>query len=269
MTGRVLIVNVAVVDPPGTTVLEGTVATLVFPLESVTTAPAAGAGPLSVTVPVDGLPPRTELGLNVTELSVAAVTPKFALRVALPYVPEMVTVVLDATGTVLTAKVAVVLLAGIVTDAGTAATELLLLESNIVAPLAGAGPLSVTVPVDGLPPGSEVGRNDTELRVAAVTVNAAVRVVLPYTAETVAVVLASTGTVVTVNVAVMLLAGTVTVAGTVAADGLLLDRRITAPPAPAGPLRVTVPVDGVPPRTEVGLTETTVSAAAETFRLAF
>jgi len=85
----------------------------------------------------------------------------------------------------------------------------------------------------------------------------------------VVVVLAGTGIVATVNVAVMLLAGTVTVAGTVAADGLLLDRRITAPPAPAGPLRVTVPVDGVPPRTEVGLTETAVSTAAETLRLAF
>jgi hypothetical protein len=42
------------------------------------------------------------------------------------------------------------------------------------------------------------------------------------------------------------------VAGTVAAATLLLDRDTSAPPTGAGPVSVTVPVDGVPPGTLVG-----------------
>jgi hypothetical protein len=48
-------------------------------------------------------------------------------------------------------------------------------------------------------------------------------------------------------------AGTVTLAGTAATPVLLLERETTAPPAGAGPLRVTVPVEDVPPVTLVGL----------------
>jgi hypothetical protein len=42
------------------------------------------------------------------------------------------------------------------------------------------------------------------------------------------------------------------VAGTVAPATLLLDRDTSAPPAGAGPLSVTVPVEVVPPETLVG-----------------
>ena len=71
-TGAVATENVAVVAPETTVTLTGNVATEVLLLLIVTTAPLAGAGPFSVTVPDDELPPRTDVGLNVTELSVAA-----------------------------------------------------------------------------------------------------------------------------------------------------------------------------------------------------
>ena len=41
--------------------------------------------------------------------------------------------------------------------------------------------------------------------------------------------------------------------GTVTADGFELVRLIVAPPVVAGPVIVTVPVDGVPPWTDAGL----------------
>jgi len=76
--------------------------------------------------------------------------------------------------------------------------------------------------------------------------------VLLYEAEIVEVVETRTIDVFTVNVALVLPAGTVTLSGTLAAS-LLLDSVTCAPPAGAGPLSVTVPVeDCVPPVTLVG-----------------
>ena len=62
---------------------------------------------------------------------------------------------------------------------------------------------------------------------------------------------AATTTVVTVNVALVVPAATVTFAGVVE-DALLLDRVTTAPPAGAGLFNVTVPVEEVPPNTVAG-----------------
>src|SRR5207302_9011657 len=60
-----------------------------------------------------------------------------------------------------------------------------------------------------------------------------------------------TALVLTVNVALLAPAATVTLAGTVAVDVLLLVRVTAAPPAGAGPLSVTVPVeDCAPPVTD-------------------
>jgi hypothetical protein len=56
-----------VVAPAPTVTLEGTLAAPVLLLESMTWAPPAGAGPLSVTLPVEELPPVTFKGLSVSE----------------------------------------------------------------------------------------------------------------------------------------------------------------------------------------------------------
>src|SRR5438445_13641985 len=70
VTALVLTVNVALVAPAATVTLEGTVATDVSLLESATCAPPDGAGPLSVTMPVEEFPPVTLVGLNVREVRV-------------------------------------------------------------------------------------------------------------------------------------------------------------------------------------------------------
>jgi hypothetical protein len=73
-TGLVDTVNVAVVSPAATVTLAGSVATVGLLLASVTTAPLAGAGPLSVTVPFDEVPPVTVVGLRLTPLGAGGVT---------------------------------------------------------------------------------------------------------------------------------------------------------------------------------------------------
>jgi hypothetical protein len=59
--------------------------------------------------------------------------------------------------------------------------------------------------------------------------------------------------VLTGNVALVVPAATVTLAGTVAAAVSLLERGTAAPPLGAGPLNVTVPVEVDPPVTLIGL----------------
>jgi hypothetical protein len=86
-TTEVLTANVALVAPAGTNTLEGTPATPLL-LESMTCAPPAGAGPLSVTVPVEYCaPPITLVGFRVSEERVGSgggVTASEADRVTPP-----------------------------------------------------------------------------------------------------------------------------------------------------------------------------------------
>ena len=70
-TALVLTVKVAVVPPAGTATLEGTLAAPLL-LASATCAPPEGAGPLSVTVPVEEFPPVTLVGFSVSEESEGA-----------------------------------------------------------------------------------------------------------------------------------------------------------------------------------------------------
>ena len=84
-TELVVIVNVALVAPLGTVTFAGTLATDVLLLDNDTTAPPKGAGPVSVTVPVEGLPPCTLDGFTCRELNAASgVTVRGAVLVTPP-----------------------------------------------------------------------------------------------------------------------------------------------------------------------------------------
>jgi hypothetical protein len=72
-TALVDTVKFALVAPDAAVTLVGTVATAVSLLESVTTAPPAGAASLRVTVPVEGVPPVTLVGLRLNEERVTGV----------------------------------------------------------------------------------------------------------------------------------------------------------------------------------------------------
>ncbi len=80
----------------------------------------------------------------------------------------------------------------------------------------------------------------------------------------VAVVELATAVVVIVNVALELPAGTVTLAGTLAAVGVLLFSDTAAPPLGAAPVSVTVPWDEDLPRTLVGLKVNVLNAGGMT-----
>src|SRR5438132_12195618 len=73
---------------------------------------------------------------------------------------------------------------------------------------------------------------------------------------------AATALVLTVNVALLAPAATITLEGTVAAAVLLLESAMVAPPEGAAPVSVTVPVEEFPPVTLVGFTETEESVGA-------
>jgi hypothetical protein len=171
----VVTVKVAVVFPEVTVTLTGTVATPVLLLERVTTVPADGAGPEIVTVPVEGDSPLTVVGFKVSELATGVWIVSVVVRLT-PRLPVIVTLVFAVTGLLVTVKVAVVAPAATVTVAGTVVSVVLLVDRVTVAPPVGAGPVKVTVPVDDVPPITDVGLRVTELRVAAVTIRVAVLV---------------------------------------------------------------------------------------------
>ena len=90
----------------------------------------------------------------------------------------------------------------------------------------------------------------------------ALLVIPPREAEMLTTIFRLTGTVITLNAAVVLPANTVTVEGTAALLGSLLDKLTTKPPVGAGAVSVTVPTELFPPRTLVGLRDRAESAAA-------
>jgi hypothetical protein len=80
---KVLIVNVALVCPDGTTTLVGTLAINLLLLESDTDVPLACAGPFRVTVPVEDVPKLTDVGFSVSDASWGALRTSVALRCTL------------------------------------------------------------------------------------------------------------------------------------------------------------------------------------------
>lgn len=247
--------KVALAAPPGTVTVDGTVATAVLPLESVTTTPPAGAAFTRVTVPVDVAPPTTDVGFRVREdRAPGAVTVSVAVCVRPPEEALIVTGVEVETVEVVTVKVTLVAPAARLTLVGTVATEVLLLDSVIKAPPDGAPALKVTVPAEVLVPTTVLGLKLSEARVpGGVTVRVAVGSAAPYEAAIVTEVETDTVFVYTMKVALDEPAGMVTFVGTVATAELVLDNDISAPPEGAAPFSVTVPVVDVVPTTDVGL----------------
>ena len=139
--------------------------------------------------------------------------------------------------------------AGIVTLAGTLRAVGLLLDKDTTNPAVGAGPLSVTVIIVVSPTRMLAGFAPTPLKANGTTDNVALFLTPLRVAEMVADCEVVTVVVVIAKVAVVSSGATVTLAGRVATAVLELVNCTTAPPAGAGPVNVTVPVNVAPPPT--------------------
>ena len=160
-TLEVVIVKVAVLLPAGTVTLEGSCAAVLLS-DSETTIPPLGALPVSVTVPMEELPPVTEVGLTLTELRATGLIVKVVCTVFPLKVADSVDVTVLVTVLVVTVKLPVVEPAATDTLAGVCAAELLFVSATTTPP-EGAGPFSVTVPIDDAPPVTDVGLIAIEL----------------------------------------------------------------------------------------------------------
>lgn len=260
-------VNVVVVLPAGTVTLVGTVTALLV-LVSVTGRPPVGAAAFRVSVPVTvAPPPPTRLvGLRAKDWSQGLIV-STAFCVDPLYAAVRVADIVEVTLLAVTENVFVVPPAGTVTEDGRVTSDVLLLERLTTAPFAGAGPPSVTVPVAWVPlvsaPITLVGFKARDSS-HGLTVKVAVFVTPLLAAEIVTLTGLLTAFVLTANVAEVWPAATVTEAGTVTTDVLLLES-VTVTEAVAAPVKVTVPVTGAtvePPVTLSG--ETVVLESAGT-----
>src|SRR5262249_8086933 len=126
----------------------------------------------SVTVALDALPPDTLVGLRVSDCNTAAggggagVTVNVVVFVTPAYVADNVVDVVCETVEVAIPKFAELAPCAMVTLAGTV-TALLALDNEMTAPLLGAPDESVTVPVEALPPATELGLALIEASAAA------------------------------------------------------------------------------------------------------
>ena len=196
------------------------------------------------------------------------------VRVAVFAPPNVAVIVTEAeavTACDVTVKVAELALAATVTLAGTVAAAVLLLLSVTTVPPEGAEPFNVTVPVEfALPPTTLVGFNVKDVNPVAAGFTVSVADAEPlYVAVTTAVAEEVTVFEVTVNVADVALAATITDAGTVAAAVFPLESAIVTPPAGAALLSVTVAVEfAVPPIKLAGFSETDETTSEVTVKFA-
>lgn len=147
----------------------------------------------------------------------------------------------EFTGTVVIGNVMLDRPAGIVTDAGFAATDGVSLESDTIIPPIGADPFSLTVPVDVFPPTRLVGDKVIEETADGLTVNEFCFIEAPLLAVIKIGLGFSTASVEMLKVALVSPAATVTVGGTVAIVASLEVRFTVMPPEYAGAGSVTVP----------------------------
>jgi hypothetical protein len=241
VTEDVAMAKVALVAPAGTVTLAGTLPAAELLLLRVTSAPPATAAAVRETVPCAAEPPVTDVGFTVTAFrvgctTVEGVSVKIADRVTPPPVTEMVTAVVVATGVVVNGNIPTLAVPEMNADAGTTAAGLLAVTGRLVSPVAGAVNVTVarTVPdppirVEGfsvIEAGVDWGRTPT-VPFTLAPFHVAVRL---------AVVKAGTGFVARVKDVANDPAGTVTVAGGMAAAESLVTAT-TAPPAGASPFR--------------------------------
>ena len=170
-TATVLTVNVAVVLPDATLTVAGTTADLEL-LDSFTNMPPEGAGPVSVTEPIDGEPPATGFGLRFTDPTPGGVTVSEAVTMTLPAVAVIVANLCEVTGLVVTVNAASLWPAKTATEPGTDTVELLL-PRKTTNPPDGELPLRLTTPVELLPPAKVAGLRLTSARAAGATVSVA------------------------------------------------------------------------------------------------
>jgi hypothetical protein len=121
-----------------------------------TTVPPGPAGPFRVAVPVAEFPPVMEFGETDRLERLAGAIVNVADCEFGPWVPVIVAVTDNPTAEVDMLNVADVAPAGIFTELGTVALELLDASVTTV-PLGPAGPLSEAVPIEPLPPTTEFG----------------------------------------------------------------------------------------------------------------
>lgn len=182
-----------------------------------------------------------------------------AVRVTLANTAEMVAKVDAVTEVLVIVKFALVAPADTVTLASTV-VEVELSERVTNVPPEGAAALRVTVPVEELPPVTVVGLSAKDERVTAPGVAGSTQRTgwSPFPSlQTVIITGVETATllVVTVKVALLPPAGTVTLAGTDATAGWLLDSVYTCPPAGAAFWMCTLPWTVLPPTTPFGVSE--------------
>ncbi len=157
-TTLVVIGNVAIALPTGTTTVAGTT-TFALSLVSVTVV-AAVTTSVSVTVPTEATPPTTGDGAAVILPTVRIRTARVPVAVVPFALADMSTFRVAVTADVLTVNVANVLPLGTITDAGTVAAAFEEVNCTVI-PAAGAAPVNVTVPMEAFPPRTAAGENVT------------------------------------------------------------------------------------------------------------